>query len=80
MRATESPPAARLYRGVALVECADAATLAELMAGPLGRYVVRRLSETLAVVDHAHLDLLVKTLEKSGYTPRVSGAAGEERR
>src|SRR5437764_97237 len=66
MRATESPPAARLYRGAALVECADAATLAELMAGPLGRYVVRRLSDTVAVVDHAHFEAIVEALLAGG--------------
>ncbi len=71
---------AHLYQNLALLECADASTLDEVTAGPLGRYVVRRLSDTIAVVDHAHLDLLVKTLEKSGYTPRVSGVSGEERR
>ena len=68
-----SPGAAHLLQNLALLECADPATLDEVTAGPLGRYVVRRLSDTIAVVDHAHLDLLVKTLEKSGYTPRVSG-------
>ena len=73
MRATDSPPAARLYRGVALVECADAATLAELMAGPLGRYVVRRLSDTVAVVDHAHFEAIVEALRRGGYTPSVRG-------
>ena len=78
-----TPKTAHLYQNLALLECADAATLAEVAAGPLGRYLVRRLSDTVAVVDHAHLDLLVRTLEKGGYTPRVSGredGRGEGRR
>ncbi|HET8628519.1 MAG TPA: hypothetical protein VFL91_13945 [Thermomicrobiales bacterium] len=66
-------PLARVYRNVALLECADAATLEEVAAGPLGRHVVRRLSDTAAVVDHAHLDTIVKALHKAGYTPRISG-------
>ena len=70
-------PSAQLYRNIALIECADAATLAEIAAGPLGRYVVRRLSETVVVVDHAQVDTIIKALHKAGYTPRIT--AGERR-
>lgn len=68
-------PAARLSEHVAIVECADEVTLDELLAGPLGPHVVRRLSETVAVVDHAHFELLLKGLARAGYTPSVSGEA-----
>jgi hypothetical protein len=65
-------PAARLSRNVALVECADAATLGEVAAGPLGRYIVRRLSDTVVVVDHARVEQILGALRKGGYNPRVS--------
>lgn len=76
---SNTTPTARLYRNIAVIECADAATLAEVAAGPLGRYIVRRLSDTIAVVDHAHFDEIAKALRKSGYTPRVTTATEESR-
>jgi hypothetical protein len=69
----DAPNVARLYRNVALIECADSATLGEVLAGVSGRHVVRRLSDTVVVVDHAHVDTVLKALRRSGYTPRVSG-------
>ena len=66
-------PVARLYRNLALIECADPAALSEVLAGMAGRHVVRRLSDTVVVVDHAHVEAIVKALRKAGYTPRVSG-------
>ena len=77
MSPLDPAPSAQLYRNIALIECADAATLAEIAAGPLGRYVVRRLSETVVVVDHAQVDTIIKALHKAGYTPRIT--AGERR-
>lgn len=74
-----TPPAARLYRNLALIECADPAALGEVLAGVAGRHVVRRLSETVVVVDHAQVETILKALRKAGYTPRVSGGPGEER-
>lgn len=67
---------ARLYRNLAIIECADAATLTEVLAGPAGRYVVRTLSDTVVVVDHTQAETILKALRKAGYTPRV---IGEER-
>jgi len=64
---------ARLYRNTSLIECADAATLAEVLAGPAGRHVVRRLSDTVVVVDHTQVEPILKALRKAGYTPRVIG-------
>lgn len=69
----ETTPAARLYRNVALIECADPAALGEVLAGVAGRHVVRRLGETAVVVDHAQVEVILKALRKAGYTPRVSG-------
>lgn len=73
----ENSAVARLYRNLAIIECVDAPTLAEVLAGPSGRYVVRRLSDTVVVVDHAHADDILKALQKAGYTPKVTS---EERR
>ncbi len=63
---------ARLYRNLSLIECADAATLAEVLAGPTGRHIVRHLSDTVVVVDHSQVEPILKALRKAGYTPRVS--------
>jgi hypothetical protein len=38
-RTGSSRRSAHLYQNLALLECADAATLDEVTAGPLGRYV-----------------------------------------
>ena len=76
---TETPttaPVAHLYRNIAIIECADAATLAEVTAGPLGRWVVRRLSGTVVVVDHAQVEQILKALQKGGYTPKVTAGEG----
>ena len=64
---------ARLYRNTSLIECADAATLAEVLAGPAGRHLVRRLSDTVVVVDHMHVEPILKGLRKAGHTPRIIG-------
>ncbi len=76
---TNAPPSARLYRNIALIECADEATLAEVSAGPLGRFIVRRLSPTVVVVDHTRADAIIKALQKGGYTPKVTRVTTEER-
>lgn len=64
---------ARLYRNTSLIACADAATLAEVLAGPAGRHVIRQLSDTVVVVDHTQVEPILKALRKAGYTPRVIG-------
>ncbi len=81
----DAPNVARLYRNVALIECADPAALSEVLAGFAGRHVVKRLGDTAVMVDHAQVEPILKALRKAGYTPRVSGgsgtsgASGEER-
>ena len=72
MAGPEQRQAARLYRNLTLIECADAATLSEVLAGPTGQQVVRRLSDTVVVVDHSQVEPILKALRKAGYTPRVS--------
>jgi hypothetical protein len=72
MTVPDQANAARLYRTLSLIECADPTTLAEVLAGPTGRHVVRRLSETVVVVDHAQVDAILKALRRAGYTPRVT--------
>jgi hypothetical protein len=72
MTVPEQATSARLYRNLSLIECADSTTLAEVLAGPAGRHVVRRLSETVVVVDHAQVDTILKALRRAGYTPRVT--------
>jgi hypothetical protein len=61
-----------LFANVALLECADKATLDEVLGTGLERYVVRRLSETVVVVDHARVEELLKLLRRQGQTPKVT--------
>jgi hypothetical protein len=77
LKSTSGATPARLFRNTTVIECTDAPTLAELLAGPVGRYVVRQLSDTAIVADHAHVDDILKALRKAGYTPSVTA---EERR
>jgi ribosomal protein L13E len=61
-----------LYSHVAVVECADAAGLEELLAAGLSRYVVRRLGDTAIVVDHQRLTEVHRLFKRLGQTPRVT--------
>lgn len=61
-----------LYQHSALLTCADAAGLSELLASGLERFVVRRLGERTVMVDHQRLDDLRKLLKRLGQTPRVT--------
>lgn len=62
---------AALYQHVAVLECAEPAGLNDLLAAGLGRFVVRRLGPTAAVVDHERLEEIQKLLKRLGQTPRV---------
>ena len=57
-----------------LLECADAATLAEALAGIPARFVVWRISETVVALDPEAADEIVAFLRRAGLTPRVVGA------
>ncbi len=56
---------------VTVLECAEPATLEQLIAAGLRRYVVRRLSETAVVLDHERLGDIRKLLKRLGETPRI---------
>jgi hypothetical protein len=56
---------------IAILECADAAGLEDLLAAGLSRFMVRRLSETTIVVDHQRLAEVHRLLRRLGQTPRV---------
>lgn len=61
-----------VHQNVALLECASEAILEEaLSATPLKYAVVRRISPTVVLVDHAQSAELVKALTKKGYEPRI---------
>ena len=63
---------AQVHQNVTLLECASPAILDEaLSATPLKYAVVRRISPTVVLVDHAQAAELVKVLTKKGYEPRL---------
>ncbi len=71
-KATWAGGPALVHQNVTLLECASPAILDEaLSATPLKFAVVRRISPTVVLVDHARLDELVKALTKKGYEPRI---------
>jgi hypothetical protein len=66
-----------LHDRAAVLEAADPAQLAELAANPkIRRYLLARLSDTVALVDPGHADVLAKALLAEGHTPKmVKGVA-----
>jgi hypothetical protein len=56
---------------VAIVECASAAQLEEILSAGLNRFTVRTLGEAAVVVDHERLAEVHKLLRHVGQTPRV---------
>ena len=61
-----------VHQNVTLLECASPEILEEaLSATPLKYAVVRRLTPTAVLVDHAQAPELVKALTKKGYEPRI---------
>jgi hypothetical protein len=63
-----------LYRNVLLLECADAAALAEALASLPERVVVWRLSATIVALDPEAAEQVVALLQRAGLTPRVLDA------
>lgn len=56
----------------ALLEVQDLAQLLELSRDPrIGRHLLARLSDTVALVDPGAEELLVKALRVAGHTPRT---------
>lgn len=57
---------------VAVLEVQDPAQLLELSRDPrIGRYLLARLSDTMALVDPGAEENLVKALRAAGNTPRI---------
>ena len=64
---------AEIHRNVAVLEVTDASRMIEFAADPkVRRYLLGRLSDTVALVDPGHEDALAKTLLTLGHTPRVA--------
>jgi len=67
---------AEIHRNVAVLEVTDASRMIEFAAdSKVRRYLLGRLSDTVALVDPGQEDALAKTLLAHGHTPRV--ASGE---
>jgi hypothetical protein len=63
---------AELHDGVAVLEVNDSAQLVELAANPrIRRYLLARLSDTVALVDPGHVEALSKALLAEGHTPKM---------
>jgi hypothetical protein len=61
-----------LHLNAAVLEVADPAQLAELAADPrIGRYLLARLSDTIALVDPGHAREMESALLDAGHTPKV---------
>jgi hypothetical protein len=61
-----------LYENVAVLEVADLPQLLELAANPkIRRYLLARLSDTVALIDPGYVDALAKTLLAEGHTPKL---------
>ena len=61
-----------LFTSLALIECSDRVALDEALAAGLDGLVVQRISETVVVVDHERLAMVLKLLRRQGQTPKVS--------
>lgn len=61
-----------LHQNVTVLETSDIAQLAELAANPkIRRYLLARLSDTVALVDAGHSEALAKALLAEGHTPKM---------
>ena len=66
------PEGPELHLNAAIVEVAEPAQLAELAADPrIGRYLLARLSDTVALVDPGHARDVERALLDAGHTPKV---------
>ena len=66
----EGPAAAT---NLCVLEAQDIAQLLELGRDPkIGRYLLARLSDTVALVDPGAEEELVKALRAAGHTPRIA--------
>jgi len=66
------PEGPAVLTNAALLETQDLAQLLELGRDPrVGRYLLARLSDTVALVDPGAEELLIKALRAAGHTPRT---------
>jgi hypothetical protein len=66
------PQRAELHQHAAVLEVSDAAQLVELAANPkVRRFLLARLSDTVALIDPGHTDALAKVLLEEGHTPKM---------
>ena len=66
------PDGSELHLNAAIVEVAEPAQLAELAADPrILRYLLARLSDTVALVDPGHAREVETALLGAGHTPKV---------
>jgi hypothetical protein len=66
------PNGPELHLGAAILEVAEPALLVELAADPrIRRYLLARLSGTVALVDPGHAQDIEKALLDAGHTPKV---------
>ncbi len=64
---------AEIHQNVAVLEVPDASRMIEFAADPkIRRYLLGRLSDTVALVDPGQEDALAKTLLTLGHTPKVA--------
>src|SRR5262249_501466 len=62
-----------LHDNAALLEVSDAAQLVELASNPkVRRYLLARLSDTVALIDPGHAEALARALLAEGHTPRMA--------
>ena len=60
------------HENAAVLEVNDMAQLVELASNPkIRRYLLARLSDTVALIDPGHLDALSKALLAEGQTPKM---------
>ncbi len=65
-------PRPELHEYAAVLEVSDAAQLVELASNPkIRRYLLARLSDTAALIDPGHTDVLVRVLLAEGHTPKM---------
>jgi len=66
------PEGRELHVNAAIVEVAEPAQLAELAANPrIRRFLLARLSDTIALVDPGHAVEIEAVLLAAGHTPKV---------
>jgi hypothetical protein len=66
------PDGPELHLNAAVLEVAEPAQLAELAADPrIGRYLLARLSDNIALVDPGHAREMESALLDAGHTPKV---------